>query len=95
MEISNLKKEQEATFTSSELKLANRKLLNISGVEKVYESNGQKFQLKVAGANMCVLGENLTIIKLDVQSGIIEVGGTINEIKYLDSKQNFLKKIFK
>lgn len=84
------------TFTTSEIRLSNRELLNITGVEKVYESNGNKLQVKVAGVNMCVTGENLNIVKLDVESGIVEVSGLINEIKYTgDGKSNFFKRIFK
>ncbi len=92
----NEKNNNTKTFTSSEIRLSNRELLNITGVEKVYESNNNKLQVRVAGVNMLVTGENLNIVKLDVDSGVVEVSGLVNEIKYIgDSKSNFFKRLFK
>ena len=92
----NEKNNNTKTFTSSEIRLSNRELLNITGVEKVYESNNNKLQVRVAGVNMLVMGENLNIVKLDVDSGVVEVSGLVNEIKYIgDSKSNFFKRLFK
>lgn len=92
----NEKNNNTKTFTSSEIRLSNRELLNITGVEKVYESNNNKLQVRVAGVNMLVTGENLNIVKLDVDSGVVEVSGLVNEIKYIgDSRSNFFKRLFK
>ena len=92
----NEKNNNTKTFTSSEIRLSNRELLNITGVEKVYESNNNKLQVRVVGVNMLVTGENLNIVKLDVDSGVVEVSGLVNEIKYIgDSKSNFFKRLFK
>ena len=92
----NEKNNNTKTFISSEIRLSNRELLNITGVEKVYESNNNKLQVRVAGVNMLVTGENLNIVKLDVDSGVVEVSGLVNEIKYIgDSKSNFFKRLFK
>ncbi len=94
--LENNEKNNTKTFTSSEIRLSNRELLNITGVEKVYESNNNKLQVRVAGVNMLVTGENLNIVKLDVDSGVVEVSGLVNEIKYIgDSKSNFFKRLFK
>ena len=92
----NEKNNNTKIFTSSEIRLSNRELLNITGVEKVYESNNNKLQVRVAGVNMLVTGENLNIVKLDVDSGVVEVSGLVNEIKYIgDGKSNFFKRLFK
>ena len=94
--LENNEKNNTKTFTSSEIRLSNRELLNITGVEKVYESNNNKLQVRVAGVNMLVTGENLNIVKLDVDSGVVEVSGLVNEIKYIgDSRSNFFKRLFK
>ncbi len=91
------KKEQEKVFDSSELKLVNRQNLTLTGIEKVYESNTNKLQVKVAGTNLLVIGENLSVTRLDVSSGIVEVNGIINEMKFFsnNNKGNFFKRIFK
>ena len=91
------KKEQEKVFDSSELKLVNRQNLTLTGIEKVYETNTNKLQVKVAGTNLLVIGENLSVTRLDVSSGIVEVNGIINEMKFFsnNNKGNFFKRIFK
>lgn len=91
------KNEQEKVFENSELKLVNRQNLNLTGVEKVYETNTNKLQVRIAGTNLLVNGENLSVTRLDVSSGIVEVQGLINEMKFFSNtnKGNFLKRIFK
>ena len=91
------KNEQEKVFENSELKLANRQNLTLTGVEKVYETNTNKLQVRIAGTNLLVNGENLSVTRLDVSSGIVEVQGLINEMKFFSNtnKGNFLKRIFK
>lgn len=90
-------KKEEKTFSESQLQLTNRSKLTVTGVEKVYETNENKIQLKVSGSNLLITGENLNIARLDVESGNVSVEGKINEIKYLsgENKGNIFKKIFK
>ena len=97
MEILETNKTPDKTFAESLVSMKNRGSLSITGVEKVYETTQQKIQLKVAGSNMSVTGEGLNISKLDVETGIIQIEGRVNEIKYssTQNKENFLKKIFK
>lgn len=95
-EIKSTQTEKEIEFKDSELVLKNRKLLNISGVEKVYEANEGKIQLCVAGMNLIICGEQLSVERLNVADGTIEISGNIFEIKYnANGSKNFLKKIFK
>lgn len=99
MEITENKNNQKAekTFNESQLVLKNRTNLTLSGVEKVYETNENKIQLKVSNSNFLITGENLNISRLDVESGNVSVEGKINELKYLsnESKGNIFKKLFK
>ena len=41
-----------------------------------------------------ILGNNINITKLDVESGVIEANGLFNSIQY-NSKPNLFKRIFK
>ncbi|NCB48469.1 MAG: hypothetical protein EOM55_02450 [Clostridia bacterium] len=102
MEISNSEVvtkqiDEEKIFKESEIVLKNRKLLTISGVEKVYEANEAKVQLRVAGSNLLILGEKLSVDKLSVQDGIIEISGIVCDIRFnsYSGKSGFFKKIFK
>ena len=91
------KEEFEKSFSESKLEIINRKVLSITGVEKVYETNENKLQLKVAGSNLLITGEGLNISRLDVETGVVQLNGIINELKYYtsDNKGNIFKKLFK
>ena len=85
-------------FENSDVVLRNRNNLSLSGLESVYEVNQTRLQLLVSGSSMVVMGENLSVTKLDVESGIIEVNGLINSITYtgeVAKNRNIFKRIFK
>ena len=89
---------EEKSFINNNLLLENRKLLKLTGVEKVFETNETKIQVKVSGNLLTILGSALSVEKLDVNSGILEISGEINELKFSNKpfeKTNFIKKIFK
>lgn len=90
-------KEIEKKFQNSELTLTNRVKLTVSGVEKVFESSPQKLQLQVAGDIMQISGTDLNVTRLDTSSGVLELGGKVDFIKYSGSleKGGLLKRIFK
>lgn len=88
---------EDKTFSESQLVLKNRTNLSVTGVERIYETNESKIQLKVAGSILTVCGEGLNVSKLDVDTGVVNIEGKINDLKYAhsDSKGNFFKKLFK
>jgi hypothetical protein len=90
-------KENEKKFQNSELTLTNRVKLTISGVEKVFESNPQKLQLQVAGDIVQISGKDLNVTRLDTATGVLELGGNVDFIKYSSTfeKGGLLKRIFK
>jgi len=79
------------------LTLINRKNLSITGLETVVSVNADMLVLKLAGEILSVIGTELHIIKLDVEQGIIELEGTVDNIKYSTSQQklSLLKRLFK
>ena len=92
------KEQSQKKFDNSDVVLRNRNNLSLSGLESVYEVNQTRLQLLVAGSNMVVVGEELSVTKLDVESGIIEVTGVINSITYTGEalkNKNIFKRIFK
>lgn len=97
MEILETNKTPDKSFAESIVTMQNRRTINITGVEKVYETTTKGVQLKVSGSNMNIVGDGLNISKLDVETGVIQIEGMINEIKYssVNGKENFLKRMFK
>ena len=87
----------EKNFANSKITIFDRQQIVISGVEKIYEASETKMLMRVAGSNMMMLGQQLNISKLDVDAGMLEVGGRVDELKYTDIKEktNLIKKIFK
>ena len=97
IEKQNKQQEQTKRFSESSLNLKNRNLLSLIGVEKVYEANPTKIQLQIAGSVLSILGQDLNITKLNVDSGEVQVDGVIDELKFSQTQQktNFFKKMFK
>ena len=87
--------QENKVFTESELKLTNRTKLSLTGVSKVLGSNENRITAIVTDTTMCVLGNNLRVVKLDTDTGLLEVEGEVFEIKYVGGKGNFFKKLFK
>lgn len=81
----------------NKLTLTNRKILSLTGIEKVVGISDSELLVEVDGVALSVQGSNMEVKKLDVESGILEVDGMINNIKYFDKKQklSFIKRIFK
>lgn len=69
--------------------------LEITGVQKVESSNLTQFVCLLDGKTIVVGGKNLHIKKLDLQTGLVELKGEIDSIKYQSGKKSFLKRIFR
>lgn len=89
--------QNQQKFLDSEIVLKNKSKLYISGVEKVFEAHQTKIQLQVSGSVLMITGQNLNITRLDVESGNVDIDGSVEELKFSNSQQktNFLKKMFK
>lgn len=85
----------EKKFSDSQVNVSNQKYLSITGVESVTNMSPTKVELCVCGQNMSVCGTNMEVEKIDVDSGILKLKGTIQEIKYNAQKEKFFKRIFK
>lgn len=86
----------EKRFNNSKLSLENRKKLSLTGVEKAISSNEQNMIFMVNGAKIFISGQGLHIEKLDVESGMLELDGVVDCIKYgTGSNKNMFKRLFK
>lgn len=85
----------ERQFTQSTINLVDRKYLTISGVDNVKDVSPNLINLFTMGQNMSISGENMQVIKLDVENGNLKIEGKIDDIKYNAKKEKFLKRLFK
>ncbi len=86
----------EKRFNSSKLVLDNRKKLSLTGVEKAISSNEQNMIFMVSGSRVYICGQGLHIEKLDVESGMLELSGEVDSIKFgAGGNKNMLKRLFK
>lgn len=86
----------EKRFNNSKLTLENRKKLNLTGVEKAISSNEQNMIFMVNGSKVYISGQGLHIEKLDVESGMLELDGVVDCIKYsTGGNKNMFKRLFK
>ena len=84
------------TIKNSKLVLVNQNELCLTGVTKVLSSTETNICLEIGGRQANIDGEKLTVTKLDIQNGILEVTGTITSIKYSGAKHksNIFKRLF-
>lgn len=80
------------------LVIENRKKMSISAVSDVDSFDEQMIVMYTDLGQLTVKGENLHINKLSVDSGDMEIEGTIYALMYTDgtpNKGSFLAKLFK
>ncbi len=88
---------QEIKAKPHNLILDNRKKLSISGVNDVSCFNEETVSLTTEMGGLVVRGTDLHISKLNLETGEVEVEGTINSLQYIQIRQNksFMQRIFK
>lgn len=89
--------EEKKVFLENKITLINRKQFSITGVQKVVSVKENEIVLKVANSGFVLSGTSLQVTKLEVASGIMEVSGLIDSMRYTtaSNKQNFFKRILK
>ncbi|SHG40621.1 sporulation protein YabP [Ornithinibacillus halophilus] len=70
-----------------QLKINNRKLLEITGVKEVDSFDNEEFLLETVMGYLIVRGHNLQLKNLDVGEGVVSIKGKIYEISYVDEHQ--------
>lgn len=92
-----VKKLEVVENKQTKLILENRKDLQMSGISKVISVNESEANLVVNGTKLHISGTEMSIEKLDVNEGILNLSGNINEIRYTGKnvKTSFFKRLFK
>lgn len=83
-----------------EIKMLNRKLLEISGVLNVESFDSEEFLLETECGFLTITGQNLHIKNLTLEQGLVAIEGTVNTMAYLDAAnqnktKSLLGKLFK
>lgn len=82
-----------------EIKMLNRKLLEISGVLNLESFDSEEFLLETDCGYLTITGQNLHIKNLNLEQGLVAIEGYVHSLAYLDAQQDkskgFLSKLFK
>lgn len=77
------------------VRINNRKEMEISGVKEVDSFDNEEFLLETVMGYMIIRGHNLQLKNLDVGSGAVSIRGKIYEMSYVDGEsQEKAKGIF-
>ena len=88
------------TEADQQVKLFNRKTLEISGVKEVDSFDNEEFLLETTLGYLIVRGQNLQLKNLDVKEGNVSIKGKIYELSYVDEHhqekaKGFFSKLFR
>jgi sporulation protein YabP len=83
-----------------QLKLNNRRLLEITGVKEVDSFDNEEFLLETVMGYLIIRGQNLQLKNLDVGEGVVSIKGKIYEVSYVDEQhqekaKGFFSKLFR
>ncbi|WP_256762278.1 sporulation protein YabP [Cohnella sp. WQ 127256] len=67
-----------------EVRMLNRKSLDISGVSNVESFDNEEFLLETECGFLTVRGQNLHMKNLNLDQGLVSIEGTIHSLAYLD-----------
>ncbi|WP_372633215.1 sporulation protein YabP [Cohnella sp.] len=67
-----------------EIRMLNRKTLDITGVSNVDSFDNEEFLLETECGYLTVRGQNLHMKNLSLDQGLVSIEGTIHSLVYLD-----------
>lgn len=91
--------DKEYDSTKHEVKIIDRNLIYLSGIDKIISFDNEEFLMESVMGIVLVKGENLEVVKLDTHDGVVSIKGVVNSITYDDGKkketESFMSKLFK
>ncbi|OEH84348.1 sporulation protein YabP [Desulfuribacillus stibiiarsenatis] len=95
-------KKVDKPFDRHEIKIVNRKLLEVTGVMNIESFDSQEFLLQTSQGYLAVRGENLHIRNLNLEEGLVSIEGNVFDMGYIDESitpsekaKGFFSKLFK
>lgn len=85
---------------SHELKMIDRSILSLTGVSKIVSFDSSEFILESNMGPIHIKGENLELLTLDTQDGVIRIKGNISGFNYIEKigkkkDESIIAKLFK
>jgi len=74
--------------------IINRNIIEISGITKMLSCNETLISMMIKNTKLNIIGKDMHIERLDVDNGILQANGTIDNIKYCGN-EGLIKRIFK
>ena len=71
-----------------EIKIIDRKKINLTGVKKLVSFNPEEFLIETTLGIILLKGQDLEILKLDTTDQILSIKGKINNLNYMDSNKS-------
>lgn len=92
-----VKQTENFELINHKIEITNRTQIKITGVTNVESANDTEAVMNVGKTVLSICGENLKVNKIDVETGNVDLMGTIKSLRYSDTKKrtNFLKKLVK
>lgn len=83
-----------------EVKLNNRKDLEINGVKELDSFDSEEFLMETDMGYLIVRGQHLQLKNLNVEDGIVQIKGKVYELTYVDEQREekakgFFSKLFR
>ena len=76
--------------------IESRARISISGVMEVNSFSDREITLKLKdNKRIVIMGNNLKILSFDNKNGNFTAQGLVDELKYKDAQEKFIKKVFK
>ena len=91
---------ENTSFGNHELKMIDRGILTLTGINKIDSFDNEEFLLELNMGHLHIKGEQLELVKLDTHDGNVKIKGKVNSIIYLENhkkekEQSILTKLFK
>jgi sporulation protein YabP len=91
---------EQGKAKKQDIKLFNRRMLEISGILNVNRFDSEQFLLETELGFLHVKGQNLHIKSLNLEQGYIHIEGIVNSLQYMDvassnKSKSILGKLFK
>lgn len=79
------------------LTLQNRKILTLTGVQKVVSINENQAKIELNDSTLLIFGREMKMKKLSVDEGEVIIDGVFDGFKYATQKEkgSFFKRLFK
>lgn len=85
---------------SQNITVCDRKRTTITGVRKLDSFDEQEFSVETTMGYIKIQGSGLALEGMDMDRGVLTIKGTLDSLRYTgkeksDTKESFIKKIFK